>query len=376
VLQFDNNNSSGAEFFMLATDTNWSAGANKFLMGHGAPSSSNADITIDSAGNVGIGTTNPGRKLDVQGTGNVYGRFMSTNTTGAGINVKDSAEDWLIQADGGVGPGLAIYDLGRSAYRMLIKSNGNVGIGQTNPGQKLTVAGGVESQAGQGSVNFYATTAGSYSQLNGSGGTAWAYGSTGGNSAPNTAASSTFGFHHWNGSAWSNPVNIQTGGRLQHRDTATSTHYGAASTVYNITNMSIIGGKLRFSIQVYFPNGTSNQAVRIYNGQTSLWFAGEVCIGSTYSNASATGLNRYSFSHNYNTTNNYGNVLTQTESFGQVASHFQFDSHGYDTGEGAHYFEFRHVNAYGNTMFLQFEGNGSSPDHANMTTWYYKHKTY
>ncbi len=103
----------------------------------GTDSSAGNDLYIKNGTGVGIGTSAPGRKLDVQGTGNVYGRFMSTNATGAGINVKDSAEDWLIQADGGVGPGLAFYDLGRSAYRLIINSSGNVGIGITDPSAKL-----------------------------------------------------------------------------------------------------------------------------------------------------------------------------------------------------------------------------------------------
>lgn len=81
VLQFDNNNSSGSEFFMLATDTNWSAGSNKFIMGHGAPASSNADVTIDSGGNVGIGDTNPGKKLAVNGTASIVAGFNDPGLT-------------------------------------------------------------------------------------------------------------------------------------------------------------------------------------------------------------------------------------------------------------------------------------------------------
>ena len=108
----------------------------------------NADaiaITIDSSENVGIGTTSPDRKLDVSGTGNVYGKFQSTNATGAGIEVKDTGEDWLIQADDGTGSGgLAFYDLGRTAYRMFLDASGNLGIGTTSPSQKLDVNGTVE----------------------------------------------------------------------------------------------------------------------------------------------------------------------------------------------------------------------------------------
>ena len=50
VLMFDNNTTGGAEFFMLASDNTWSAGAGNFYMGHGAPSSGNIDMSIDGAG--------------------------------------------------------------------------------------------------------------------------------------------------------------------------------------------------------------------------------------------------------------------------------------------------------------------------------------
>ena len=60
VLAFDNNTTGGATFFMLASDNTWTAGGNKFFMGHGGPSSSAVDITIDADGKVGIGTTAPG----------------------------------------------------------------------------------------------------------------------------------------------------------------------------------------------------------------------------------------------------------------------------------------------------------------------------
>ena len=85
VLQFDNNNSSGAEFFMLATDTNWSAGANKFIMGHGAPSSNNTDVCIDNNGYVGINTTSPQRALHIHDHSST-GLHITNTQSGAGAN--------------------------------------------------------------------------------------------------------------------------------------------------------------------------------------------------------------------------------------------------------------------------------------------------
>tara|TARA_B100000902_G_scaffold290613_1_gene276910 strand:+ start:390 stop:2132 length:1743 start_codon:yes stop_codon:yes gene_type:complete len=103
------------------------------------------DLMVASSGSVGIGTTTPDRLLDVSGTGNVYGKFQSTNATGAGIEVKDTSEDWLIQADGGTVDGLAFYDLGRSAYRMVIDDSGKVGIGTTTPDGILHLKGSADT---------------------------------------------------------------------------------------------------------------------------------------------------------------------------------------------------------------------------------------
>ena len=105
--------------------------------------------TYFNGGNVGIGFASgtPDRLLHVKGTGNIYGKFETTNTTGAGIEVKDTSEDWLIQADGGPVNGLAFYDLGRTAYRMVIDNSGNVGIGTESPGTKLDIDGALQLRA-------------------------------------------------------------------------------------------------------------------------------------------------------------------------------------------------------------------------------------
>jgi len=84
-------------------------------------------MRITSSGNVGIGTTTPDRTLDVSGSGNVYGKFQSTDATGAGIEVSDTSETWLIQADG-ANSSLAFYDLDNTAYRFHMKSDGTLKI--------------------------------------------------------------------------------------------------------------------------------------------------------------------------------------------------------------------------------------------------------
>jgi len=117
-LVFDNNTTGGAEFFMLASDNTWSAGANKFLMGHGSPASSAVDITIDADGYVGIGTTSPGYKLDVY------------EASGNGLRIK--AGDQIADV------ALSVGSAG-TADKFVIQSGGNVGIGTTTPGNKFTL---------------------------------------------------------------------------------------------------------------------------------------------------------------------------------------------------------------------------------------------
>ena len=142
AMQARADNAAGNGLFLRAGNS--SSYYTAYLTGY---DENNVHMVVRGDGNVGIGTTSPDRKLDVSGTGNVYGKFQSTNATGAGIEVKDTSEDWLIQADGGSVDGLAFYDLGRSAYRMVINDSGNVGIGTTSPNSLLNIHGVFETNA-------------------------------------------------------------------------------------------------------------------------------------------------------------------------------------------------------------------------------------
>ena len=104
-------------------------------------------MRVANNGNVGIGTTGPSTNLHV--VSSVPQPILRVESTGAnsypGIDIKNDARHWRLQTDGTLpSDSLAIYDVttgGSAGYRMVIDNNGNVGIGTTSPGERLTVEG-------------------------------------------------------------------------------------------------------------------------------------------------------------------------------------------------------------------------------------------
>ena len=111
---------------------------------------SDAKLTINNAGNVGIGTTSPTQLLTVWG-GNVYlrggdSKVIINNIAGASNN-----EDILFQRNDSTqfslglnsSDSFTLFGSSTSTSRLTVNSSGNVGIGTTSPAAKLQVNGDI-----------------------------------------------------------------------------------------------------------------------------------------------------------------------------------------------------------------------------------------
>lgn len=154
-----NPNAGGIPWYMASSDNGWSSGGGKFLISK-TTGASGASFAIDNAGNVGIGTTNPGANLQVESTTGDSVVYVRSTTNGAALKLDpypgNSTNRWNIQASGGGSNTLAFRDAwnavdvmtmetGAGVNRIYVKSGGNVGIGTTSPAAPLSVVGAISA---------------------------------------------------------------------------------------------------------------------------------------------------------------------------------------------------------------------------------------
>jgi len=133
-LTIRNTTSTGSGIIFL--DTTWQAGiehqGGKLFFRTGGQTDR---MVINGSGNVGIGTTSPSNKLDVNGTAYVTDLRIGSNASGEGIIRHYST--------GGQGIGITTGALGSSGIGLYVShgsNNRNVGIGTTSPSTKLEIA--------------------------------------------------------------------------------------------------------------------------------------------------------------------------------------------------------------------------------------------
>ena len=103
-------------------------------------------LRVDSAGNVGIGSSNPNAKLHVSSTAGVEALVSSSGTSGDTVlHLKGNGNAFkFIVPNAASQYGMGIYDVSNSSYRMFIDSSGRVGIGTANPQHALVVGSGTD----------------------------------------------------------------------------------------------------------------------------------------------------------------------------------------------------------------------------------------
>ena len=145
----------------------------------------NVDIATfeRTTGNVGIGTTSPGRKLEVQGSAGYLSTFRNNSATATTsyinvINVNNSSNGLVMaHIDDGTGyigtqNNAALRFVTNDTERARIDSSGNLGINTSSPGQKLDVNGSIRSRDGAFIASIGTATKGlfsTYNQIFGSG---------------------------------------------------------------------------------------------------------------------------------------------------------------------------------------------------------------
>jgi hypothetical protein len=169
--------SSGANVTLATNGSNLTISST----GGGAVFALNGTNAYYTAGNVGIGTSNPGQQLDVRNTNaSAVIRAKADGTIGAAVLALDRASaasgissaqlnfqtagvvDFALgTAQGSAGlSDFSIYDYGSSANVFTIeKASGNIGIGTTAPAVKLHVNGAAEGIRIQGTASGAANTA-------------------------------------------------------------------------------------------------------------------------------------------------------------------------------------------------------------------------
>lgn len=174
----------GTSLFNAATAINFNTAANN------TTTTGTVRMTINSAGNVGIGTTSPTVKLDIQHTTGAARILSTTGTNYALLYMSNTGGDFYVGRENSLGTGLTsttipaysavlnaqgtapLIFVTNNAPAMTILNGGNVGIGTTAPGTlldissstnpTLTLRNTLNNSVNSGRIEYLEANAGNY----------------------------------------------------------------------------------------------------------------------------------------------------------------------------------------------------------------------
>lgn len=150
-LSLENSGPNGRRWDILSTDNTFSQGAGKLLFWRPWADLYGGTMVLDSNGNVGIGTTNPSAALHINNPSVNWCSWTRPLIIGGDQSVAPAIQFGYggTTTRWGIGHNYAganfhffttnSDDVGQVDVKMTIKSDGNVGIGATSPGDKLQI---------------------------------------------------------------------------------------------------------------------------------------------------------------------------------------------------------------------------------------------
>ncbi len=160
--------SNASNVLQYRIGTNFASGGDKLHFAYG--STPTIGMTMDTSGNVGIGTTSPGvTRLYVENNAAAYGQFIyNAHASGNGLGIQAAADSSHYA--------LAVATNNNNPL-FYVRGDGNVGVGTSSPGNKFHVMGTTRISNSDGVSMLYmthgATTGTTYSEIDalvGSGG--------------------------------------------------------------------------------------------------------------------------------------------------------------------------------------------------------------
>jgi hypothetical protein len=167
IARFESNAASALVYFTPSGQKQWRVGAGSVNTGDfGIRNDTDGieAININAAGNVGIGTTSPGRPLEVAGQiySNVAGGgslALNGNNANSQPSIylnRNNSSGWSVGLTSDANASFYINNSYGAGNVMMMSPSGNVGIGTATPAYKLDVAGQVHATSFVSSTQTYA----------------------------------------------------------------------------------------------------------------------------------------------------------------------------------------------------------------------------